>query len=254
MLLFFSGIQINREQWIKWGVIGLGAVVGIVVLWLIFRSPFKYPYFMYSIDISGRRQPEPEDLIDEFLIAGGFQIVNRHECYICDWKKKCEAKIERSILKRYRRKQFEKCLDDSRAFHFSIVKGQTRYTQQNYVRQSYKVNVEAGTLMCDYSYLFNRNEALKDIDYETTLRKYHVKNQRKLLTRELRKEIIERDNYTCQICGKYMPDEVGLHIDHIVPIAKGGKTVKSNLQVLCSKCNGKKSSKTPSDDDYGTLE
>ena len=51
-----------------------------------------------------------------------------------------------------------------------------------------------------------------------------------------------------------MPDEVGLHIDHIVPIAKGGKTVKSNLQVLCSKCNGKKSSKTHSVDDYGTLE
>ncbi|MBQ4167275.1 MAG: HNH endonuclease [Clostridia bacterium] len=86
------------------------------------------------------------------------------------------------------------------------------------------------------------------------MRKYHVKNQRKLLTKELRKEIIERDNYTCQICGKYMPDEVGLHIDHIVPIAKGGKTVKSNLQGLCSKCNGKKSSKTPSVDDYGTLE
>lgn len=61
------------------------------------------------------------------------------------------------------------------------------------------------------------------------------------MTKELRKEIMERDNYTCGICGKYMPDEVGLHIDHIVPVAKGGKTVRSNLQVLCSKCNGRKS-------------
>lgn len=40
-----------------------------------------------------------------------------------------------------------------------------------------------------------------------------------------------------------MPDEVGLHIDHIIPINKGGKSVKSNLQVLCSKCNGSKSNK-----------
>ena len=60
----------------------------------------------------------------------------------------------------------------------------------------------------------------------------------------LRKEIMKRDHYTCQMCGKFMPDEVGLHIDHIVPIAKGGKTVPSNLQVLCSKCNGAKGAKT----------
>lgn len=238
------------EQLTKWGPIVLCAVVGIIVVWLIFRSPFKYPYFSYSIDISGRRQPDPSDLIDEFLIAGGFRIINSHECYICDWKKNCEAKIERSMLKHYRRKQFEKCIDDSSAYRFSIVKGQTRYTQDNYVRHSYKESIETGLLICDYSYLFNRNERLKEIDYETTLRKYHIKDQRKLLTKELRKEIVERDNYTCQLCGKYMPDEVGLHIDHIIPISKGGKTVKTNLQVLCSKCNGRKSNRTSLVDDY----
>ena len=42
---------------------------------------------------------------------------------------------------------------------------------------------------------------------------------------------------------KYMPDGVGLQIDHIIPVAKGGKTVPSNLQVLCSKCNGAKKDK-----------
>ena len=60
------------------------------------------------------------------------------------------------------------------------------------------------------------------------------------MTRELRRRIIERDNYTCQICGKYMPDEVGLHVDHIIPIKCGGKSVESNLQVLCDKCNLRK--------------
>lgn len=56
---------------------------------------------------------------------------------------------------------------------------------------------------------------------------------------------MERDNYTCQNCGKYMPDRVGLQIDHIVPVARGGKTVESNLQVLCSRCNGSKGAKEP---------
>lgn len=63
------------------------------------------------------------------------------------------------------------------------------------------------------------------------------------MTKELRKQIMERDNYTCQICGKYMPDEVGLQIDHIIPVAKGGKTILSNLRVLCDKCNRKKGAK-----------
>ena len=87
------------------------------------------------------------------------------------------------------------------------------------------------------------NKMLKAINYECTLKEYNSKNQRKLMTKELRQQIIARDKYTCQMCGKYMPDEVSLHVDHIVSISKGGKTVPSNLQVLCSKCNGSKSNK-----------
>lgn len=45
------------------------------------------------------------------------------------------------------------------------------------------------------------------------------------MTQGIRDRIKSRDGYTCQICGRYMPDGVGLHIDHIIPISKGGKTV-----------------------------
>ena len=95
-----------------------------------------------------------------------------------------------------------------------------------------------------WPWLMNRHTQLEEIGFEATLKEYHSKNQRKLMTKALRKEIMKRDHYTCQMCGKFMPDEIGLHIDHIVPIAKGGKTVPSNLQVLCSKCNGAKGAKT----------
>lgn len=37
-----------------------------------------------------------------------------------------------------------------------------------------------------------------------------------------------------------MPDEVGLQVDYTIPIVKGGKTIASNLRVLCSKCNASK--------------
>ncbi len=87
-----------------------------------------------------------------------------------------------------------------------------------------------------------KNE-LEHLNYEITTRGYHKKNQRALMTPELREEIAERDNYTCQICGRYMPDGFGLQIDHIIPVSKGGKTVRSNLQVLCMKCNQSKGAK-----------
>lgn len=78
---------------------------------------------------------------------------------------------------------------------------------------------------------------LRQIGFECTVKEYYSKNQWKLMSKELRKEIMARDNCTCQICGKYMFDEVGLHVDHIVPVVKGGKKIRFNLLVLCSKCN-----------------
>lgn len=146
-------------------------------------------------------------------------------------------------MKKYRTKQYQNVLNDNKAYTFYLTRNQTRYKQRNYIRTSYKVAVTVAYFSCSYDYLFNRNEQLKAINYECTLKEYNSNNQRKLMTKELRKRIINRDNYTCQMCGKYMPDEVGLHVDHIIPISKGGKTVPSNLQVLCSKFNGNKSNK-----------
>jgi 5-methylcytosine-specific restriction endonuclease McrA len=77
-----------------------------------------------------------------------------------------------------------------------------------------------------------------------------VKTQRALMTDKLRNAIKERDNYTCQICGAsiYTHPNILFHIDHIIPVSKGGTTVEDNLQTLCSTCNLKKSNKMSSGD------
>lgn len=215
----------------------------VILLYLIFKSPFLYPYFIYNFDVSGKRGPQIDDLLDMYLISGGFTEIEDHQKKIEQWKQESCQRIEHSLMKKYRRKQYLRALDDNKAFVFHFIRSQTRYKQKNYVKSSYKVNVRIGSFMYNYEYIQHRYCDLASIGFECTLRAYHSKNQRKLATRELRERIMIRDNYTCQLCGKYMPDEVGLQIDHIIPVAKGGKTVTSNLRVLCSKCNGSKADK-----------
>jgi 5-methylcytosine-specific restriction enzyme A len=56
---------------------------------------------------------------------------------------------------------------------------------------------------------------------------------------EVRQYVLERDRLQCQSCGKTAQQSI-LHIDHIVPLAKGGTNDLSNLQTLCQGCNSSK--------------
>lgn len=69
--------------------------------------------------------------------------------------------------------------------------------------------------------------------------------QRLLMTSRLRQYILQRDNYTCRICGNSLRKEPNLllEVDHIIPISRGGITAENNLQTLCWKCNRSKSNK-----------
>lgn len=216
----------------------------VLVARRILASPFHYPYFVEQFDVSGKRNVDIRDCVDRFLCdEGRREALRTHDQMIQVWKVEQEKYLETCLLRKRRRRQYLAALDDGHAYRFRTVRSQTRYRQRSYVKTPYKVTVHDDEFAVGWDWLFERNRELAAIGYEATLREYHAKNQRRLMTPKLRREIMERDDYTCQFCGKRMPDEVGLHIDHIVPIAKGGKTVPSNLQVLCSKCNGSKGSK-----------
>lgn len=61
--------------------------------------------------------------------------------------------------------------------------------------------------------------------------------ERGKVSNKLRFSIYARDGYRCRKCGRKTNT---LEIDHIIPIAKGGKTVYENLQTLCHRCNTRK--------------
>ncbi|NTV06325.1 MAG: HNH endonuclease [Chlorobiaceae bacterium] len=57
-----------------------------------------------------------------------------------------------------------------------------------------------------------------------------------------RKNILLRDNFQCQYCGK---TDLPLTIDHMVPRSRGGEDSWENLITACTRCNSIKGSKTP---------
>ena len=113
-------------------------------------------------------------------------------------------------------------------------------------------------LVCQCSYIspkgrtsLQRQQAysLNDVvrHYNIVMRRLEEKNtkecQRKAMTNSMRYDVMKRDNFRCVLCGRSSADGAVLHVDHIVPIAKGGKSVPENLRTLCQECNSGKRDK-----------
>lgn len=82
------------------------------------------------------------------------------------------------------------------------------------------------------SYYFNDKEIWDSI----------CRVERAKVSNKMHFSIYKRDNYRCCYCGKKDTGD-NLEIDHIKPIAAGGKSVYNNLQTLCRKCNKEKGAK-----------
>lgn len=65
------------------------------------------------------------------------------------------------------------------------------------------------------------------------------------ISKETRATVLERNGYTCQMCGAAASEthpfdnsrKVRLHIGHVIDKSKGGSDELSNLRAICSVCN-----------------
>jgi 5-methylcytosine-specific restriction endonuclease McrA len=69
----------------------------------------------------------------------------------------------------------------------------------------------------------------------------HIPHETRALSR---KNILIRDRYTCQFCGRTLPASE-LTLDHIIPRSRGGHTDWDNLVACCHKCNNLKGDRLP---------
>ncbi len=111
---------------------------------------------------------------------------------------------------------------------FECQKSYTSPKGQNYYYECCRFNLEQAKLYI---------KKYKEIQTN----KNSSKVERSKMSPKLRYEVLKRDNFRCVLCGRGQNDGVKLHADHIRPIAKGGKTVLSNLRTLCEDCNRGKS-------------
>jgi 5-methylcytosine-specific restriction endonuclease McrA len=62
--------------------------------------------------------------------------------------------------------------------------------------------------------------------------------QARSISLKTRFNVFSRDDYRCQMCGRNADEhKVVLHIDHMLPVSRGGSDDISNLITLCSDCN-----------------
>ncbi len=76
----------------------------------------------------------------------------------------------------------------------------------------------------------------------------HVARER-ARARELRKSDWWRAQLArgiCHYCGKKFPPEE-LTMDHIVPVVRGGKSIRGNVVPCCKTCNNEKKYLTPAE-------
>lgn len=86
--------------------------------------------------------------------------------------------------------------------------------------------------------------------------------KRGYISQYIRYKVLKRCNFRC-ICGKrlkfsnkhdsFHDDTVVAHVDHIVPLSKGGADDITNMRALCGDCNLHKSAKMPDNTKYGGM-
>ena len=159
--------------------------------------------------------------------------------------------------KRRRAKNFYD-LKEAKAFNKKVgadlaayrIRNKTKYTHQNIHKPVFVVKadgLDALKARCAELYTDNRVRIADIFDYvmeviELPVRfkdvSTTIKNREKgkSIPSRLRVMVLARDNYRCKMCG-VSASEAKLHVDHIVPVSRGGITEDRNLQTLCQRCN-----------------
>lgn len=111
------------------------------------------------------------------------------------------------------------------------------------MRQYYRTNAESVKERVR-QYEKNNPEKTKELSrVKTNRRRARLASSGKQYTRHDIKRLYDLQRGKCANCGCSIKG--GYHIDHRVPVAKGGDNSPTNIELLCKQCNLKKAAKLP---------
>ena len=171
--------------------------------------------------------------------------------------------IRKAEINRWKRAEYEQLIKSApfykqpeHGFYFHVEKKLTTQIEQELkpvipiFRVTFHYTSPKGRNHYSKSYCFSVEEIVAYTDKIENLENYRntAQYQRSIMSKSLRYDVMKRDNFRCVLCGLSAKDGVQLHVDHIRPVSKGGKTEMSNLITLCEHCNlGKRDKFDPLD-------
>ena len=174
----------------------------------------------------------------ESEIGSRWAAVERHVAYSRECEQVASAMLGKSAHERVKGDRFLKT--ESRLFRRRTVKFPTPAAR---VRSVVKYtspkgkNAYSRSLEWDFHQLRAGLRNAQDQRALQTTAQYLRQQERGKMTDRLRMQILCRDGFRCRMCGASGPEGAQLHVDHIVPVSLGGRTLHENLQALCKPCN-----------------
>ena len=84
--------------------------------------------------------------------------------------------------------------------------------------------------------------ATSEFDIPSVIKLGYLVRRPRLQISLTKREILRRDDYTCQYCGKRSH---ALTVDHVIPRRLGGQHIWTNVVAACPPCNRRKGGRTP---------
>lgn len=141
------------------------------------------------------------------------------------------------------------CYDEDRLLRYEKQKLERYKRKERDLEESIRSHFN-----CGHSVLGNSIFKRADSRYATCETCFHINNRKRQLTRRTRKKnkfveyvdprvLYERDGGICGIC-KTQVHMNNFHVDHIIPLSRGGKHSYENTQIAHQHCNQVKHNKT----------